>query len=80
MLTHPQFRLPLPLLGTCQDQVPAVRGDHGGQSVSGTLANQTGVFGEPGYGPDGVITTAEIGGNHGTAPHLLQILMLAWLR
>ena len=44
------------------------------------LANQPGVVGDPGNGPDGVVTTAEIGGNLGVGRHLVPTWMLAWLR
>ena len=44
------------------------------------LANQTGVFGDPGDNPDRVVTTTEIGGNLGVDHHLLPTWVLAWLR
>ena len=44
------------------------------------LANQTGVVGDSGDNPDGVVTTAEIGGNRRVDHHLLPTSMLAWLR
>ncbi len=44
------------------------------------LANQTGVVGNPGNNPDGVVTTAEIGGNLGVDHHLLPTWTLVWLR
>ena len=44
------------------------------------LANQTGVVGDSGDNPDGVVTTAEIGGSLGVDHHLLPTWMLAWLR
>ena len=44
------------------------------------LANQTGVVGDSGDNPDGVIATAEIGGDLGVDHHLLPTWMLAWLR
>ena len=44
------------------------------------LANQTGVIGDSGDNPDGVIATAEIGGNRSVAHHFLPTWMLAWLR
>ena len=44
------------------------------------LANQTGVFGEPGEDPDSIVTTALIGVNRSVDRHLLPTWMLAWLR
>ena len=44
------------------------------------LANQTGVVGDSGDNRDGIVTTAEIGGNLGVDHHLLPTWMLAWLR
>ena len=44
------------------------------------LANQTGVVGNPGNNLEGVVTTAEIGGNLSVDHHLLPTWMLAWLR
>ena len=44
------------------------------------LANQIGVVGNPGDNPDGVVTTAPIGGNLGVDHHFLPTWMLAWLR
>ena len=44
------------------------------------LANQTGVFGDPGGGDlDSNITSADIGGNRGVDRHFLPAWMLAWL-
>ena len=44
------------------------------------LANQTGVFGDPGEDPDCIVTTALIGVNRGVDRHLLPTWMLAWFR
>ncbi len=44
------------------------------------LANQTGVVGDSGDNPNGVVTTAEIGGNLGVDHHLLPTWTLAWLK
>ena len=44
------------------------------------LANQIGVFGDPGDDSDTIATNAEIGGNLGVGRHLLPTWMLAWLR
>ena len=44
------------------------------------LANQTGVVGDSGDNRDGIVTTAEIGGNLGVDHHLLPTWTLAWLR
>ena len=44
------------------------------------LANQTGVVGDADDNRDGVVTTAEIGGNHGVHRHWLPTWTLAWLR
>ena len=44
------------------------------------LANQTGVVGNPGNNPHGVVPIAEIGGNRSVDHHLLPTWMLAWLR
>ncbi len=44
------------------------------------LANQTGVVGDSGDNPDGVVTTAGIGGNHWVDHHLLPTWTLAWLK
>ena len=44
------------------------------------LANQTGVFGDPGGGDlDSNVTSADIGGNRGVDRHFLPAWMLAWL-
>ena len=40
------------------------------------LANQTGVVGDSGNNPDGVVTTAEIGGNRSVDHHLLPTWIL----
>ena len=44
------------------------------------LAHQTGVVGDSGDNPNGIVTTAEIGGNRRVDHHLLPTWMLAWLR
>ena len=47
---------------------------------SSGLANQTGVVGDPGDEPDGIVTTAQIGGNRGVGRHLPTTWILAWLK
>lgn len=44
------------------------------------LANQTGVFGDPGDDPASIATTTSIVANHRVGHHLLPAWMLAWLR